>query len=322
MKESEVDFQKVRWDLIKASESERAFADSYTNFRENIEERFNQDFTEVSSSIYGDLEDQRPMVIDQNLDKQSLVLSYNLANVKGFLQYAEKLQITVEAKNHDMKKLFARLKFLGLFVEELDFANQKSSFMISGPFSVNSSSRAYGIKFSGVISIIKDFEKWSVDAYLKYKGESLRMFLDDSCPLRKPGIALRKTNYISEYIKCVIDTFQSKESPWAIEACGEMINFGGETYCFPELKLTRASRPEIYFEFFHKWSRTALLSRLKDLAFCKKNGVLLAVDSALLKDVDLDNYFEKDQSFQSLLFSFREIPSHSKMIKAIESFRL
>jgi predicted nuclease of restriction endonuclease-like RecB superfamily len=312
----DIDYEKLRWELIKASEAERANALSYEEFRQNLEERFKQDFSKLSLSIYGDLEEEIPMSVKPELSRDSLVVAYNLALAKGFLVKAESLKIVIMGHASELKKLFMRIKFLGLFVEDLTACEGGFEFCVSGPLSMTTGVKAYGIKFVGLISILADFEQWSLEADVVHNSKNAVLKLDNKSPITDSSKSKRASNFVPENIQTIIDMRNDDQLGWKLEPSWEMVNFGEESYCFPDIKAISDGEEVRYIELFNKWNGKALIGRLDQLEICLDKGVYLGIDRSLLKDKKISKKIEKIKLSQQVTFLYRDIPS-SKALKGI-----
>lgn len=312
----DIDFEAIRWDLIKASESERAHASSYEEFLANMEERFHEEFSGLQSKIYGDLDEEVPMMISKDLTSSLLVERYNMATAKGFLIKAEEIEVKVKAHSSVLKPLFTRIKFLGLFVEDLSFDDDGASFILSGPVSIVSGAKAYGIKFASVLNILSEYESWNLSATLVHNDKDAILNLDQKSPISSSEKQKRKADFVPENIKTFIEMHNSKAPEWELEASCEMLNFGEESYCFPDLKAVSLGGEVKYIELFGKWNKSALTKRLSQLQSCVSQGVVVGVDKSLIKDKEIAKKIDKTPLFQKVGFSYRDLPS-SKVLKSI-----
>lgn len=313
----EVDFETLRWEYIKASEAERVMASSYEEFQKNIEERFNTDFDKLKLNIYGDLDEEVPISVKEDLTSENLIQRYNYATAQGFLIKAEEIKVSVSAHVSLLRQLFSKIKFLGLFIEELNVGDSAANFKISGPLSVVSSSKAYGIKFSGILKSLCEFEKWSLEAEIIHNEKKALLIINEKSPISRGSKEKKKANYIPEEVSSLIKMFNKKENDWVLEANSQVINLGNEVYCFPEFRLkTEKSGEEKYIELFNKWNKTALLTRLGQISDVISCGLLLGIDRNLAKDKEIAKKIEKMPAFQSVGFVFRDLPT-TKVIESL-----
>jgi predicted nuclease of restriction endonuclease-like RecB superfamily len=313
----DIDFEELRWKIIKASESERVNARSYDEFRENLSDRLGIDFSELKEKIYGDLDEEAPIKFSDNLSHENLISQYNLALAQGFLVKAEDVLIEVKAHSSDLKPLFARIKFLGLFIEDLKISDGGlARFTVSGPLSVIESSRAYGIKFIGVLSILTEYECWSLKANIVHNGKNAELALNEKSPIHSGKIAKRKSDFVPENLVGFIDLFNNKNLDWKVEPGCEIVNFGKEELCFPDLIVKSLDGQKRYVELFNKWNKKALMNRLDRLQDCANNDVILGIDRSLAKDKKISKKIEKSSEFQKVGFLYRDVPS-SKALKSL-----
>lgn len=312
----EIDYEKLRWELIKASESERAGATSYEQFQQRMADRFNMDFNKLSLSIYGDLDEEVPISVKVDLNREALVQKYNLDLAKGFLVKAENISVQVKGHSSELKKIFSRIKFLGLFVENLCGDESGFRFQVSGPLSMTTGVKAYGVKFVGLLSVLSEFDNWSLEAEITHNSKKAVLNLDQKSPIKSEKKALKSSEYIPENIRAILDLQTKLDLDWKLEASCEMLNFGSEQYCFPDVKAFSSDGEVRYIELFNKWNSRALLSRLEQLETCSDMGVYLGIDRTLTKDKKISKKLEKNKLSQSFTFLYRDVPS-SKALKSM-----
>lgn len=303
-------FEKLRWEIIKASQAERVCASSYEAFKENISDRMGMSFDVIQRSIYGDLEEEALLKFAENLGESSLISKYNYNLAQGFLVKAEGLEINIFEHVSQLKPLCARIKFLGLFIESSVIKDNGSlQLIISGPLSITDNVKAYGLKFAAILSMLIDYSKWSLNADVVHNDKKAKFILDDKSPIFVKSQNRRRENYVPDHILNLIGAFNERNKAWQLQPGCEIINLGNEQLCFPDV-IAKSSRGDTrYIEFFNKWNKKNLVDRLETLTKNCRNDILVGAERSMLKDKEFSKIIQNTSKFQDVGFTFKDVPS-------------
>lgn len=319
----DIDFAEYRTKVFKISETERAAARTYEDFREQMEERLSQSFDGIQAKLYGDLGDESPMIIDSTLNHLNLVDAYNISLAKSFLVLTNEITIEVEAHSSTLRPLLSRIKFLGLMIEDLAMGEKNCRFKVSGPLALSSGAKAYGAKFVGVLKILTEYEKWSLQADLVHNNKNATLLYShesDFLPQAQQNKQAKKSrDYVPDELLKVCEIFNNSGSEWIVSPCLEFINLGQQNYSFPDLKASSEGKDVHYIELFGRWAKTGLKNRLKHIATCRDHKLVLGIEKSLIKDQEIEKIVKNSQLIQDGSFTYRDIPGSKVLRKVLGS---
>lgn len=266
------------------------------------------------AGLYADHPNERKAVDWQPLDAAGLLDRYNLALVQGLVMRARRLTVTAQAADVvRLRRVLRWLKFCRL-VAEVTADGEDWSIDVEGPAEVLSMSRKYGLQLAMFVSAVPVFERWSLGAELDFgRGAPVRLELDQRSPLVPPAQAL---GHVPEEIGVIARKLE--DGDWEVELSPTPRTVGLGSACVPDLSVVhRATRAELWVEFFHRWHRHALDRRLKDLALKPEPRLLLAVDEGLLADESLRQTIADHPQ----AMTFKGFPSERKLKALLEANR-
>lgn len=266
------------------------------------------------AGLYADHPNERKAVDWQPLDAAGLLDRYNLALVQGLVMRARRLTVTAQAADVvRLRRVLRWLKFCRL-VAEVTADGDDWSIDVEGPAEVLSMSRKYGLQLAMFVSAVPVFERWSLGAELDFgRGAPVRLELDQRSALVAPAQAL---GHVPEEIGVIARKLE--DGDWEVELSPTPRTVGLGSACVPDLSVVhRATKAELWVEFFHRWHRHALDRRLKDLALKPEPRLLLAVDEGLLSDEALRQTITDHPQ----AMTFKGFPSERKLKALLEANR-
>ncbi len=269
---------ELRWKALELAQQIRVNANSTMTVAEYdhaISHGLGVDVSELRSSLYSDLPDQRKVMSVKTVTPEWLVHRYNVAQVQGLLLRASKVTFEILSPSYlEMRAILRHLRFHRLLAE-IEIHNGDLKLTVSGPLSIFEQAQTYGSHIANFFPHVIKHSKWRLNATLQIKNRDFELELDD-----KTGLVShykQDTGYIPEEITGFTELFQKRYSTWKVEPASEVLNLGGECYAIPDLKFTSPTGEETFLEVFHSWHQSGLASRLKNLQSKKAPRLKLAV---------------------------------------------
>lgn len=299
----------------KGAEALRGLSDDATP--EDWERAVSSAFANVAerrSTLYADHPNERLAIDWRPVDATALLNAYNLALVQGLVMRARR--VTVHARCPDVlrvRKVLRWLKFCRL-VADVTPKDDDWSIDVEGPAEILSMSRKYGLQLAVFVAVVPVFERWTLSAELDFAhGKPVRLELDERSPLVAPIHAL---GHVPEEIDVIARKLE--DADWQVDLTPTPRVVGLGAACVPDLTVVhRATKAQLWVEFFHRWHRGALERRLRELGQKPEPRLLIAVDDALLNDEAM----RAQVTSHPQAMTFKGFPSERKLKALLESHR-
>ncbi|NRA45610.1 MAG: DUF790 family protein [Oligoflexales bacterium] len=173
--EPDVGLEDKRWSYFLEAQNLRTetLFDSFEAFQEAFSVRQNQDFSQISAELYGDLPDKRCIEFFPKTTANELIHRYNCAQIQGLILKARYLEITLENPSLEERRQFFRtLKFHQLVAEVLSSPEGFGKMgdlkvRLSGPLSVLQSPQTYGSRLANFFPRILLLDRWKCEAEIE-----------------------------------------------------------------------------------------------------------------------------------------------------------
>lgn len=294
--------------------------ENFAEFKAKIESTFSTNFKEISTKLYSDLPEFQEVIKFKKLTPELLLNRYNAAQVQGLLIHCNQLEITVsDSESKRLRQLFKFLRFFQLLakVEKLD--ENTFRIFVDGPLNLFYKTQKYGLNLANFFPSLLHQEKWHLVAKVQPKKNRkvYELNLDQSCGI-KP-ISQRFLAYVPKEIQMFQKLFSEKNSNWEILTTSNFVPLEGEAYCFPDFSLKHKNGTELFLEIFHAWHSSHLSERLQTLSL-NSPKLILGIAQNLLKDPFLSHSVESSEYFNEFGFTFREMPTVTKVSKILKKF--
>lgn len=272
------------------------------------------DIEKRRATLFADHPNERLAVDWRTIDATGLLNAYNLALVQGLVMRARR--VTVNARSPDLlrvRKVLRWLKFCRL-VADVTPTDDDWQLDVEGPAEVLSMSRKYGLQLAIFVGVVPVLERWSLSAQLEFShGRPVRLELDERSPLVAPTQAL---GHVPEEIDVIAKKLE--DADWLVDLTPTPRVVGLGSACVPDLTVVhRATKAQLWVEFFHRWHRGALGRRLQELAQKPEPRLLIAVDDALLSDESMRTRITSHPQ----AMTFKGFPSERKLRALLETNR-
>lgn len=299
----------------KAAEVLRALPDDATP--DDWERAVSSAFDDVAArraTLYADHPNERLAVDWRPVGATTLLNAYNLALVQGLVMRARRVTVCAHAPDVlRVRKVLRWLKFCRL-VADVTSTGDDWSIDVEGPAEILSMTRKYGLQLAIFVGAVPVFERWTLSAQLDFAhGNAVRLELDERSPLVAPTQAL---GHVPEEIDVIARKLG--DGDWRVDLTPTPRVVGLGAACVPDLTVVhRATKVQLWVEFFHRWHRGALERRLRELELKSEPRLLIAVDDALLNDESMRaRVISHPQAM-----TFKGFPSERKLKALLEANR-
>ncbi|CAM2007166.1 DUF790 family protein [Acanthopleuribacter pedis] len=266
---------------------------------------------ELDQQLYSDLEMYQPLEAVREITGDKLIARYNAALVQSLLLQAESVTITLPVKDLAvLRDLFRHLKFHQLMVAVKDTA-EGYQLTLDGPLSLFQQTKRYGMNLARFFPALLHQKKWSLAAEIRIRGKKPGVLLVDQSHKLQPYTQATGA-YVPESFELLIQSVQEKVPGWQAEAGTKSLQLPNGDFVFPDFVLTHGDM-RVYLELFHRWHRGALRNRLKANLAESGECLILGVDTHLTRDKEMAKELAANAYFQSFGFSFRDIPTVTKL---------
>ena len=263
----------------------------------------------VRERLYADLPEARPMLSLEDIDPAGLVARWNLAQVQGLVMHAARVEVTARSPELlRVRRLLRWLKFNRL-VAEVRQNGDDWTLGVEGPAAILEMSRRYGLQLAQFVAAVPVLGRYRLRAEVQLRyGTPVTLELDESSGLVSPYE--RSLGHVPEEVLVVVRKLAESAGEWEADTSPAPRPAGTGALCVPDLVFRHRTRGiALAVEFFHPWHRHQLAARLEQLRLRPDDGLVVAVDEALLKDDALRALVES----RSQSMTFRGFPSERRM---------
>ncbi len=310
-----------RWELIQSAQTLRqeTLLATHEEFRENFSNIHQPgSFQDLATALYGDLPDFRPLKAFEPWTEDDLLHRYNCALVQGLLLIAPSVRVDLVFRDTaEKRKLFRAIKFHRLVIGDIESEGQSLSFTIAGPLSVLMNTNVYGMRLANFFPHLLGIHRWKIETKIQFKGKNTTLSLNEESNLHSH---YRDTgSYIPEGFEEFINSFNTSSSSWQADWSDDLIDLGGQHFCFPDITFTEGSSGQkVHLELFHKWHRGELEKRIAALQKRPSSCLILGICKSLItKDNPLIGPWSFDD-IESFSFAFRTVPTPKAILPLLE----
>ena len=308
---------ELRWTVFKAAESLRCGdGQDFKDFAQLVSAKFDLDPADLGQKIFSDLPSSRVIQAHSSITSANLIDHMNLSQVRTILCLAKDVVVKLRKTSTAQRREFLRqVKFHRLIADvEVDSASGALTASLTGPLGNLSGGVGYGSRMANLLKFIVAFSDWTLEASVKWKGKYLQMNLDHRSGL-KSAHARSNGGYVPPEFLQLIEALR-KEQGFDAQAGEELLNFGEENYCFPDLVVT-SEKKSFAIELFHGNHRSQIKRRLEGASRTNTTNLLVGVDRSLLKDKHISQLVAESEWFKSYGFEFNQFPTPSVIKKVV-----
>jgi predicted nuclease of restriction endonuclease-like RecB superfamily len=287
-------------------------------FRQKLAQEFGEPPEVLSERLYQDLPPYQRLKEFRELSAPGLLRRYNVSLVQSLLLTCDRLELTLpESHSAELRQLLKFLRFHQLLVQieqrpRPGLSRGSLKLQVDGPMGLYAQAQKYGLNLANFFPAVLHQPRWSLRATVRLrKNEPEVLELDETC--RLSPIGGRFLAYVPEELTRLQEAFAQKLPDWELEAGADFLALGGESYCFPDYRLTHPSGVQLYLELFHPWHAGPLEIRLRQLEQHPETPLLLGVMRALLKNDALAAQLEASEHFEHSGFLYRDLPTADKL---------
>jgi predicted nuclease of restriction endonuclease-like RecB superfamily len=149
---------------------------------------------------------------------------------------------------------------------------------------------------------------WQIEASVKYKKRDYLLLLSENDCLKSHYREWGE--YRPEEFQEFLNAYNKSSSPWQAQWCDELVELGGQQFCFPDLSFIHGSNgKKVHLELFHKWHRGELEKRIKTLQKSEKSQVIIGICNSLVKQANMGFPSIHEEEFENFGFIFRGVPT-------------
>ena len=78
--------------------------------------------------------------------------------------------------------------------------------------------KAYGVKFVGLLSVLSEFDSWSLEAEITHNSKKAILNLDQKSPIKSEKKTLKSSEYIPENIRAILDLQNKLDLDWKLDS--------------------------------------------------------------------------------------------------------
>lgn len=265
----------------------------------------------LDQQLYSDLDMYQPLESLREITGEKLIVRYNAALVQGLLLHAESLVITLPVKDISLlRNLFRHLKFHQLMVAVAE-SPEGYHLTLDGPLSLFGQTKRYGMNLARFFPALLHQKRWSLAAEIRMRGKKPGVLKVDHSHKLQPYTQATGA-YVPDHFETLIQSVAEKLTGWQAQAGEHSLQLPNGDYVFPDFLLTHGET-RVHLELFHRWHRGALRNRLKAGLTQSGECLILGVDTHLTRDKELAKELAGSAYFQEYGFSFRDIPTVTKL---------
>lgn len=238
---------------------------------------------EIDSLLFADLKGAHCLEDFDSIDAEHLVEHYEKSQGQAVLLKATQLSVFIQSEvSVFYRKLFHKLKFLGLMHVIQPLEQGGYNIQIDGPFSMFRSVTKYGLKLALLLPALDECGTWKLDAEVVWGKEKqkLKFHLEGNGNPQSNSIAAAPR--LADDVATFVKRFSALETEWAITPSVDILELAGAGLCIPDLSFTNRATGEVaYLEVMGFWSRDAVWKRVELVEAGLPYRIIFAVSNRL-----------------------------------------
>ena len=281
-----VDPVALREAVFKEASLKRRKAEDATVFnRDDVLSEASAGFSfskdEAEKLLFADLKEAYRLVSFEHISSGNLVQLYEKSQGQAVLLKATRVTIVIQTETSvSLRRLFHKLKFLGLMHVISTLPNDGYLIEVDGPFSMFKQVTKYGLKLAMLVPALDECGAWKLDAEVIWGKEKQRLTFHmegERGPIQ-PQDEPRLADDVAVFLK----RFQDLETDWAPSQSNDVLELPGIGLCIPDLTLIHRTTGEVaYLEVMGFWSRDAVWKRVELIEAGLPYRIIFAVSKRL-----------------------------------------
>lgn len=262
------------------AQPDRLFEHGETDIKARIADTLGRPWETIEQTLYSDVLDyQRLERFEGYADPAALLSRYNVAQLQACLYKAE--QMTVWA-SEDFKTIlrYAKLARLLHEIERVDTSTY--CLVFSGPASVLSETRRYGVNFARFLPALLACRRWRMTASLKTPWKQpVQLVLSD-----KDGFTSHlppPEMFDSSVEQSFCEKFGPERDGWTLIREGDILHHQQKTFV-PDFTFRHTDGTNVLMEIVGFWTPEYLAHRRQTLRLFRDHKIILAVPEKSIRD--------------------------------------
>ncbi|MFH0939876.1 MAG: DUF790 family protein [Planctomycetota bacterium] len=233
---------------------------------------------EIDRKLYADVLDfQRLIRFGGYGSAEMLLRHYNVAQIQACLYRAENMIIIAR---QDFKRILRHIKFARLMFEIRRLKNSEYRIHLTGPTSVLTETRRYGVQFAQIIPALLACDNWEMEAVVQTPWRmKARFCLKSTEGLRSHLPATQE--YDSGVEAIFAAKFGEKRNGWSLVREAVILHDEQVTFV-PDFAFRHDDGTEVLFEIVGFWTSKYLEQKRETLRRFRNHRILLAVPECSL----------------------------------------
>jgi len=259
---------------------DRMFETGETEVKREISELVGRPWLDLSAELYADVMDFQILESFEGYEggAEELLSRYNVAQLQACLYRAE--SVTVVASG-DFKTILRHAKLAGLMHEIVRLGPSKYRMELSGPASVLTVTRRYGVSFARFLPALLSCRGWSLRALVRTPWRTraeLRLSSRDGYRSHLPAPA----EFDSTVEEAFARKFGQQRDGWKLERESEIVHRGQQAF-FPDFVFRHEDGTEVMLEIVGFWTPEYLEAKRELLRRLRPARLLVAVAEKSLR---------------------------------------
>lgn len=250
---------------------------------ENVGRDFGLSIDEVEAAMFGDLPSEQILDSAPKWSAQQLIERYNLALAQGILLHSMRLCVTFQDPTPvKVRKVLRYVKFFRLLFD-LDHSNSDNPCIsIEGPLAILESTKAYGMRMAGLLSLLLLVPGVELGATIRWKRRDceFRVMPEDGLVTH----AKDSGSWVPQEFVALVERFRVLLGRDRVSQSSNIFPLTGPHAAVPDIRLSTPDR-EWFVEVVWPWQRATAKFVDAVIQHAPDNYVLLLSEKAVDPDV-------------------------------------
>ncbi|MDJ0764249.1 MAG: DUF790 family protein [Myxococcota bacterium] len=283
---ADIDPVALRESVFKAASLWRQRAEGVTGFdRSSVlaeaGARFGLSKEEADELLFADLKGAHRLESFKPISAVDLVELYEKSQGQAVLLKAARVTVVIQTDVAvSLRRLFHKLKFLGLMHVISPLPHGGYRIDIDGPFSMFKQVTKYGLKLAMLVPALDECGAWKLDAEVLWGKEKQRLKFHtegDSQP-----VSAQEESRLADEVAVLLERFRDLKTEWSPAPSTDILELPGVGLCIPDLTFIHRTTGEVaYLEVMGFWSRDAVWKRVELVEAGLPQRIIFAVSKRL-----------------------------------------
>jgi len=217
------------------------------------------------------------------MSPEHLVDLYEKSQGQAVLLKATRVTVSIRSELAGLyRRLFHKLKFLGLLYVIQPLPKGGYRIDIDGPFSMFRSVTKYGLKLALLVPALEECGRWRIDAEVLWGKDKQRLAFHLEGGVVDGIHADDDASALPDDVAVLIERFKSLKTDWTISPSTDILELPGVGLCIPDLQFVHRATGEVaYLEVMGFWSRDAVWKRVELVEAGLPHHIIFAVSKRL-----------------------------------------